>query len=334
MSTRRLDDRRALVRLGVGAALLPYAALAAAQTAADPVQWLARMRHAATNRTYQGTMAFSAGGHVSSSRVVHICDGRERYERIEVLDGPKRQQFRHNGSMLTLLPQTKVAVVEQLEARADFPALPETSQRAIESYEIRSIGTDRVAGHDAEVLLLKPRDALRYGQRLWAERESGLLLRTEVLGPRGEVLESSAFTDLSIGGRVAPDTVLKPMKKKLDGFRVVKPQAEPTHLDAEGWTLKGNVPGFHLVSCVKRPLDAASESAAEQQVLQSVFSDGLTHVSVFIERFDPQRHKPMRTMLGATNSLMNRHGDWWVTIVGDVPMATVQQFESMLQRRP
>jgi negative regulator of sigma E activity len=31
---------------------------------------------------------------------------------------------------------------------------------------------------------------------------------------------------------------------------------------------------------------------------------------------------------------MNRHGDWWITIVGDVPMATIQQFESMLQRRP
>jgi sigma-E factor negative regulatory protein RseB len=332
----RLDDRRGLVRFGVGAALLSCAAFAGAQTVAgDAAQWLSRIHQAAINRSYHGTMAFSAGGHVSSSRVVHIFDGRERYERIEVLDGPKRQQFRHNTSMLTLMPETKVAVVEQVEVRAEFPALPASSQRAVDSYEIRSIGTDRVAGHEAEVLLLKPRDALRYGQRLWAERDSGLLLRTEVLGPRGEVLESSAFTDLVIGGKAAPQTVLKPMKRKLDGYRVVRPQTVSTQLEAEGWSLKAGPAGFQLVSCVKRPLDAASEAPVEQHhVLQTVFSDGLTHVSVFVEPYDVQRHKPMRTMLGATNTLMNRHGDWWVTIVGDVPMATVQQFEAMLQRRP
>jgi sigma-E factor negative regulatory protein RseB len=322
-----------MVRLGVGAALLSWGMLSTASPV-DAAAWLTRIQQAAVNRSYQGTMAFSAGGHVSSSRVVHIFDGRERYERIEVLDGPRRQQFRHNGAMLTLMPETKVAVIEQVDMRADFPALPAGSQRAVDSYEVRSIGTDRVADHEAEVLLLKPRDGLRYAQRLWAERESGLLLRTEILGPRGDVLESSAFIHLAIGGKLAPEQVLKPMKRKLDGYRIVRPQAVSTQLDAEGWSLKSPPPGFHLVSCIRRPLDAASESPTDLPVLQSVFSDGLTHVSVFVERFDAQRHKPMRTMLGATNTVMNRNGDWWITIVGDVPMATVQHFESLLQRRP
>ncbi len=334
MSAVRVGDRRDLVRFGVGAALLSCSALVSAQAPGDPAAWLTRIHQAAINRSYQGTMAFSAGGHVSSSRVVHIADGRERYERIEVLDGPRRQQFRHNGSMLTLMPEAKVAVVEEIDMRAEFPALPVGNQRAVDSYEVRAMGSDRVADHEAEVLLLKPRDGLRYAQRLWAERESGLLLRTEVVGPRGDVLESSAFIHLTIGGKLAPDLVLKPMKRKLDGYRIVRPQAVSTQLDAEGWSLKAPPAGFHLVSCTKRPLDATSEPATELPVLQSVFSDGLTHVSVFVERFDAQRHKPMRTVLGATNTLMNRHADWWITIVGDVPMTTIQQFESMLQRRP
>jgi sigma-E factor negative regulatory protein RseB len=334
VSAVRVGDRRDLVRFGVGAALLSCSVWVTAQTSGDPAAWLTRIHQAAINRSYQGTMAFSAGGHVSSSRVVHIADGRERYERIEVLDGPRRQQFRHNGSMLTLMPETKVAVVEEIDVRAEFPALPVGNQRAIDSYEVRTIGSDRVADHEAEVLLLKPRDGLRYAQRLWAERESGLLLRTEVVGPRGDVLESSAFIHLTIGGKLAPELVLKPMKRKLDGYRIVRPQAVSTQLDAEGWSVKTPPAGFHLVSCTKRPLDAASESATELPVLQSVFSDGLTHVSVFVERFDALRHKPMRTVLGATSTLMSRHADWWITIVGDVPMATIQQFESMLQRRP
>jgi sigma-E factor negative regulatory protein RseB len=60
----------------------------------------------------------------------------------------------------------------------------------------------------------------------------------------------------------------------------------------------------------------------------------MAHVSVFIEPYDAQRHKqPMGTSLGATHTLMNRRGDWWVTVVGEVPMATVQLFEVMLERK-
>lgn len=319
--------------MGVGAALLSWASLVAGQTPGDAGQWLQRIQKAAADRSYQGTMMTSAGGVVSSSRVAHICHGRDRFERIEVLDGQVRRQYRHNGVVLTLWPQTRVAVLEQPDPVTDFPALPVSSQRALESYELRSIGMDRIAGYEAEVLMLKPRDALRYGQRLWAERDSGLLLRTDTLGPRGEVLESSAFTDLSIGGKLAADTVLGPMKK-LEGYRVVRPQAVRTQLEAEGWGLARSVPGFQLVSCVRRPLDPVAEGGPADTALQAVFSDGLTHVSVFVERFDPQRNKPMRTVLGATNTLMSRNGDWWITIVGDVPMATVQQFESVWQRKP
>jgi len=69
-------------------------------------------------------------------------------------------------------------------------------------------------------------------------------------------------------------------------------------------------------------------------VLQSVFSDGLTHVSVFIEPYDAKRHRqPMRTSQGATHTLMSRHGDWWVTVMGEVPLATAQQFEAALERK-
>lgn len=329
-----MNWRRQFGRLGMGAALLSCASLTLAQAGTtDAAQWLQRIQQAAVDRTYQGTMTTSAGGVVSSSRVAHICNGRERYERIEVLDGQVRRQYRHNGLMLTLWPQTRVAVVEQQDSIADFPSLPANGARALESYELRAIGLDRIAGHEAEVLMLKPRDGHRYAQRLWAERETGLLLRNDVLGPRGELLESSTFTDLSIGGKLGADTVLGPMKK-LDGYRVVKPQSVRTQLEAEGWSLKSSVPGFHMVSCVKRPLDAVAEGSAAEQALQTVFSDGLTHVSVFIERFDTQRHRPMRTVLGATNTSMSRLGDWWITVVGDVPMATVQQFETMLQRRP
>ena len=322
--------------LALGQAARPVAAAApsAVVVAADASAWLGRIQQAAANRSYQGTLLFSAGGALSSSKVAHICDGHQRYERIELLDGQARLQYRHNDQMLTLWPGTRLARLEQRDPVAEFPALPVAApQRALDNYALQVLNKDRVAGHEAEVLLLKPRDKLRFAQRLWSDRDTGLLLRNDVLGAGGEVLESSFFTDITIGGKPSPDSVLVPMRK-LDGYRVARPQVARAQMDAEGWALVRPVPGFQLISCTKRPLDAQAEADAPLQVLQSVFSDGLTHVSVFIEPFDATRHKQaMGTSMGATHTLTNRHGDWWLTVVGEVPMATAQQFDAMFERK-
>lgn len=302
--------------------------------AADPTSWMSRIQQAASTRNYQGTLVFNAAGVVSSSRVTHYCQGKQRFERIEVLDGESRQVYRHNDLTQTVWPRSRLAIVEQREAPAEFPALPSGDARALESYDLRLLGNERVAGYDAQVLLLKPRDGHRFAQRLWAERSTGLLLRADILSPGGEVLESAAFSDLTIGGKSHPGTVLAAMRN-LDGYRVVRPVVVPARLEAEGWSLTRPVPGFQLVSCVKRVLSAAgeAESDPDAQVLQAVYSDGMTHVSVFIEAFDADRHKSVATSLGATHTLMNRLGSWWVTVMGDVPMSTVQNFHAALERR-
>ena len=344
MSGRLARARHRLGRLGLGLGLallwthwawgaqpVPGAQVSGSSAGSA---WLVRIQQAAADTSYQGTLMFSAGGVVSSSRVEHFCDGRHCYERLEVLDGRARVQYRHNDRVVTIWPASKLAMVEQRGPLDEFPALPASAAtRAADHYELRSVGQDRLAGHDVEVLMAKPRDKHRYAQRLWAERETGLLLRSDVLGPTGELLESSAFTDVKLGLRPQPDTVLKPMKK-LDGLRVVQAQVQRVPLEAEGWILARPVPGFQLVSCTKRPLDATADNGALVPMLQSVFSDGMANVSVFIEPYDAQRHKqPLGTSLGATHTLMNRHGDWWVTVVGEVPMATMQLFELMLERK-
>jgi len=309
-------------------------AAAPAEQVTDLRAWMARVQRAATTLNYQGTLVANAGGVVSSSRVTHYCEGKQRYERIDVLDGEARQVLRHNDVTQTLWPRSRVAVIEQRMSMPEFPGLPPGDARAPDVYELRLLGTERVAGYEAQVLMLKPRDGHRFAQRLWAEQGSGLLLRADVLGVRGEVLESASFSDVVIGGKANPEAVLQAMRK-LDGFRVVRPAAARTQLDAEGWVLAHAVPGFQLVGCMRRELGALEEPpmAAQAQVLMAVFSDGLTHVSVFIEPYDAQRHKPVATSLGATHTVMTRAGDWWITAMGDVPMTTVQMFTTALERR-
>lgn len=301
--------------------------------------WLLRIHEAASQRNFQGTFVVSGGGAVSSARIAHFCEGPNQFERSETLDGQARLVYRHNEVVTTLWPANKTAMVEQRDTLAQFPALLQAGDDHIaDFYDVRPQGADRVAGRDANVLVVKPRDAYRYGYRLWADQASGLLLRADVIGERNEVLESSAFSDVTIGVKPQPESVLQPMKK-LEGYRIVRPVLTPTKLEAEGWSMRQAAPGFRQVSCVKRPMEGAAESKAERvvetrpQVLQTIFSDGLTYVSLFIEPFDPQRHtRPMLASVGPTQTLMQQQGDWWVTVVGDVPPATLRMFAKGLER--
>ena len=69
-------------------------------------------------------------------------------------------------------------------------------------------------------------------------------------------------------------------------------------------------------------------------MLQAVFTDGLTHVSLFVEPYQPQRHRgELRARQGATGTLMQRRGEHWLTVVGDVPPATLKLFAEALDRR-
>jgi sigma-E factor negative regulatory protein RseB len=224
-------------------------------------------------------------------------------------------------------------VVEERDPR-QASLRPVIEPRAEEFYEVREQGLEHVAGREAQILLLSPRDGNRFAQRLWVDSRSGLMLRADVLGPRQQVLESSAFSQVEVDVKPRPQTVLQPMKN-LDGFKQVRPAPQRIDLDGEGWTLASTVPGFQLSSCTRRPLDPADGSSAQPSVLQAVFSDGLTHVSLFVEPIDKSRHtRALLTQVGATHTLMQAHGSaWWVTVVGDVPPQTLKQFHQALERR-
>jgi len=302
-------------------------------SSAEARKWLARIHVAAHERNYQGTLVYSADGALSSARVAHFCEGAQSYERVEVLDGRMQQIYRHNDRVYTLWPRSRVAVIEERDPR-QASLRPVIEPRAEENYELREQGADHVAGREAQILLLSPRDANRFAQRLWIDSRSGLVLRADVLGERQQVLESSAFSQVEVDVKPRPKSVLQPMKQ-LNGYRQVRPSQVPTQLDNEGWVLNSVPPGFQLSSCTRRTLDPVEGGGEPASVLQAVFSDGLTHVSMFVEPLDVARHKkPLLTQLGATHTLMQPYGgDWWVTVMGDVPAKTLKQFHQALERR-
>ncbi|WP_428419956.1 MucB/RseB C-terminal domain-containing protein [Methylibium sp.] len=343
---------RAMPAMVLMAALLPTAARAQAGSsdplveARDARYWLARIHEAAGKRNFQGTFVVTAAGSVASARIVHFCEGRNQFERIESLDGQQRQVYRYNDLVHSLWPHSRVAVVETRQAMGQFPLLLSAgADRIVPFYDVKSVGDGRVAGHEANVLLLQPKDGYRFGYRLWAERTSGLLLRSEVFDERDVVLETSAFSEVLIGVKPRPELVLQAMKR-LEGYHVERPALREVDLGREGWVLRELPPGFRHVSSVKRVMNAPAEEQAQATaaqgefamappaVLQAIYSDGLTYVSVFIEPYMPRWHRrEMLMAMGATQTLTRRRGEWWITVIGDVPVVTLRTFAAALEPR-
>ncbi len=302
-------------------------------TAIDARAWLARLDEAARRRNYIGNLVVSTAVSVSATRVTHVCEGEQQFESVVAMDGEARSMLRQNDVVHTLWPRARVALVQQRDVRASFPALlTGGEQRVLDYYDLRALGADRVAGFEADVVLLKARDALRFSQRLWAERQTGLLLRVDILAPNGQMLESSAFSELALGIRARGTAVLEPLRH-LEGYRILRPAVLPTSLDNEGWALSALPTGFREVFCAKRSLDPTGDAAAPV-VLQAVYSDGLTHVSLFVEPFDAKRHQAeVVDSIGATQTLVTRRDDQRITVMGDVPVETLKRFAGALERK-
>lgn len=333
---------RLLLTLGL---LLAAAGAGMAQTAAAPPgaaersisDWLLRMHEASRRRAYVGTFVVASGGQMASSRIWHVCDGEKQIERVEALTGTPRSTFRRNEDVITFSPQTRVAVAEKREALALFPHLLKSSDTAIDQfYGLRQEGAERVAGFDAEVLHLRPRDTLRYGYRIWSEKKTGLVLKLQTLDLDERVLEEVAFSELQLDAPVSMSKLTQ-MMEKTEGYKLETPGLVKTTAAAEGWQLKQPVPGFRPVSCWRRPAAGGDAQGAEATV-QWVFTDGLASVSLFLENHDPRRHlQEGQLAMGATRTLTRRLGEsgrnWWLTAVGEVPAQTLKAFAQGMERK-
>jgi sigma-E factor negative regulatory protein RseB len=299
--------------------------------------WLMRMHEASRRRAYIGTFVVSAGGSMSSARIWHVCDGEQQMERVESLSGAPRSTFRHNDQVITFLPESKLAVAEKRESLGLFPNLLKSSDSSIpQFYSASQTGSERVAGFDSDVVLLKPKDSLRFGYRIWSEKKTGLVVKLQTLDVDGRVLEQAAFSDLQLDAPVSMSK-LSQMMGRTEGYKVEKPEMLKTTASAEGWALKNPVAGFQPMTCYKRST-VAGEGAKSDGTLQWIFSDGLASVSLFVDVFDPRRHAQEGLLaMGPTQMLTRRlndkAGDWWLTVVGEVPTPTLQAFAQGLERK-
>ena len=296
--------------------------------------WLLRLHDASKRRSYIGTYVVSSGGQMQSAKIWHVCEGTQQVERVESLTGAARSTFRHNDKVVTFMPEQKVVRSEKREVTGSFPQLVQSADNRIaDFYKLKAEGVERIAGLESDVVLLIPKDAMRFGYRVWTEQKKGLVVKLQTLDFDGRVLEQAAFSELQLDAPVKMDKLLQ-MMGKIDGYRVDEPALVKTTASAEGWRLSAPVAGFKPMSCYKRPMSGASGTAVVDEPMQWVFSDGLASVSLFVEPFDRQKHNKESSMsMGATHTFTRQLGNYWLTAMGEVPMSTLKQFASGLERK-
>jgi sigma-E factor negative regulatory protein RseB len=301
------------------------------QPPVDAIGWLQRIYTATERLSYTGTFVYQHGERVETSRVTRIVDASGVHERLETLDGTPREILRINEQVTCYLPQTMTMKVErQLDTRP-FPAMRADPRVLAEHYNIRKGGTERIAGHDCQSIVLEPKDNLRYGHRLWADVSTGMLVKAKTFNEKGEAIEQFAFTQLQVGGRIDRDQVKSRFAGKGRDWRVESNDMVAADLARHGWLLKSLPPGYRKVTEMKRNVGATVD------VGHIVLSDGLAAVSVFIETLgDKASQAPLGlSRQGAVSVYTRKLDGYLVTVVGEVPAESVKLIAQNVEyRRP
>jgi sigma-E factor negative regulatory protein RseB len=298
--------------------LISFPGLASAEKASeDGPAWLQKIASAAHRSNYSGTFVYRHDGYMETSRIVHLSDASGEHEKIEVLDGPARETIRNNDEVVCYMPENKTVIVEKRKVYKSFPALlPEQSSNISENYVIKLGGVERVAGFDCQNVMLEPRDMYRYGHRLCADSASGLLLKASSLNEKNEVVDQFFFTQASIGGNIDHEQ----LKSKYAVKQPASLQAREAQVDP-GWVVKSPPAGFKKIMALKRAFPGKKFPSNHL-----VFSDQLAAVSIFIEPLAGiVRPVSGLSSQGAINVYTRPVGEYQVTVLGEVPAATVTQ---------
>lgn len=296
--------------------------------AADALDLLDRMQSAVYDLDYTGQLVYSKGDELSTYRVTHQA-GQEQESVIRLNQGDGER-----GSPVESFSLSKFGSPHAF---------------GTDAYSFDLGGLARVAEHDCQVVVVRPKDKMRYLQRYCIEPKTGMLLKYSLMDREQQVLEQLMFTQLSmdIDSSLASDEALN----LASSASVSMPMAEPSSLSSKAakanlvpanaaleaeaevandlnqlddWRFENLPAGFKVVKVIPQ--------AANNNVHQIVLSDGVAAVSVFIASATAAKNIDQLSYAnGATHILGLELAGHMITFVGEVPESTLQAIQKGLR---
>lgn len=327
------------------ALLLVLGSTVAVMAAPSAGQVLRRALLADNAQTYKGTMvifSWVAGTGEATVARVYQAPGKSRLEYltsgndpylITLDDGNHRWQYR---------PQEKTAVIEFSQGFAQD--VEEQLALLGHNYNLQYGGSGEVSGRPTEILELVARGCGHPSQRLWVDRQTGVVLRTEQYRGDGSLGALTVFTAFEPVESL-PETLFR--LKLPRGVRVTK------ELGAIPLSDLGEVAGLPVRLPARLPAGYVLEGATGRQLGQEPvahlrFTDGLGVISLFEQEARPFT----RYRLAGAREVALKHGRGWLseecggyvlnwtsgglnfTLIGEVPPETLKAIADSIPPGP
>ncbi|CAH9019041.1 Sigma factor AlgU regulatory protein MucB [Candidatus Nitrosacidococcus sp. I8] len=322
----KITNNRYFKLLAIIVVIAPYSIVVADSNTFNPaLALISQMEYASKHLNYKGVFVYLRNDQLKAIHIVHKVDKYGEYERLTSLNGPPREIIRDKESITHILPNKKENIEGDFNSGNGFLRNFSKKLKGISKYYQFSIGRkDRVAGREAQEIIVSPRDSYRYGYHLWVDPNIGLLLKSIMMGEDDGPLEQIMFTSLSLPTQISQQELLP----TIVGKRVSRKREDKSiRSDLESkkeshWRIDWLPLGFTLVAYGKHLLPNS-----QIPVEHLAYSDGLGSVSVFIESAidNHQSHLHGFSTLGAINAYGTTLSKHYLTVVGDIPHAAVEK---------
>lgn len=285
----------------------------------------ARLEAAEREMSFRGHFTHEHGGTIDTFEIVRlVVDGIE-YEKTSKLTGPEREKVNVGRDTRCLTKSNHLLRGHHLNLKLGGAISLD------QSYNFYFLGEDRIAGRDASVVRIEPKDNYRYGYWLSVDKLSGLIIRSVITSGKKKALERAQFVYVEeLGKDTLPDQYLSGQELLAIQGAVErnKSGAQPQcNLNVEftsPWRPSWVPPGFLLTSY----------SYSEQDGHMETYSDGLGVFSVFVNESNTDQNQRVLANRGATVALIS-HIDTPaqvlnVSVVGEIPLLAAQKISSSI----
>ncbi len=275
----------------------------------EALRWLEKMSHSLRETSYQGVFTYQNGFAVQSMRISHSVRGNVEQEEVTRLTGSGARVMRAEHPLDCIHPGHRLVRISQLYRAGD------SGCGVAGYYQLKVAGNHRIAGRDAVIINVLPRDIYRYGYQMALDRDTGLLLKTQTVAQDGRVLERFQFADIEIGEVEMDGTRVDVLHEAGHVHGANRPPA-PTGTPA--WNVAWLPSGF-------MPTDNVAGTSYNKS-----FTDGLAIFSVFVEAA-PDLAEPGAGLArrggttAYTRGIQLPGSPVLVTVLGEVPVNTARR---------
>lgn len=281
------------------------------------ISWLTRLSRQTSSLNYEISFVLNIPGKDAQPFLWRHAkvDESTQIEQLSLLNGPGFENIRVNGVVSVFQPGYPAYSMYGSAIDGPIPyALLHEPDKLQKSYQFLLVGRNRISGRSAQQIRITSTDKTRYGYNLWLDEETGMLLKLNMHGLDGKLLQQIQVTQLRIDDRVA-DAFSQLQQENLP--RVINVVNPPQR--KHKWKL-----AFLPVGMKAIKQDIHQLAITGQVVEYSLFSDGLVNVSVYIQAATGVFQNDVNLNNGANTVHSRTDGKVQVTVVGDIPLVTAQ----------